>query len=107
MDDEILDILNRIQCCVDDCELRVKLGLIPLGSSKRMIFRGTYDVLEHAGDGAIYNKIMNDKLNRVRNLGYIINESGENNWREEENWSITGAGQIYFGSVRGKIRHES
>jgi hypothetical protein len=71
-----------------------------------MIFKGTYDVLEHAGDGAIYNKIMNDKLNKVRDLGFIINESGQSNWREEENWTITGAGQIYYGSVRGKTRHE-
>ena len=103
MDDQVLDILNRIQCCVDDCELRANLGLIPHGSSKRMIFKGSYDVLETAADGAIYDKIMNDRLNKVRDLGLINNESGQNNWREEENWSLTGSGEIYFGQrTRGK-----
>jgi hypothetical protein len=108
MDDEVLDILNRVKCCVDDCELRVSLGLIPHGSTKRMIFRGSYDVWETAADGAIYDKIMNDRLNKVRDLGLILNESGQNDWREGENWTLTAAGEIYYGQrTRGKTCHES
>jgi len=107
MDDDIIDLLNRIKCCVDDCELRVSLGLIPHGSSKRMIFRGSYDVLETAADGVIYDKIMNDKLNKVRDLGLILNESGQNNWHNEDNWKLTASGEIYYGQrTRGKINNE-
>jgi hypothetical protein len=104
MNNDVIDLLNRIKCCVDDDELRVGCGFIPHGSSRHWIFHGSYDVLENAADARIYEKVMNDRLNEAKALGLIINQTGKEKWLVSENWLLTEAGEAYLGQrTRGKI----
>lgn len=104
MDKDVIDLLNRVKCCVDESELRVECGFIPKGSSKKQIFESTCNIWRTAGDAKIYNKFMNDKLNYAKSLGLIINESGKADWKDGENWGLTEAGEAYLGQrERGKM----
>jgi len=82
MREDIVQMLNRIKYCVEQCQHR------RWGSSKKYIFQGSYDVLMDANDGPKYDQIMNDRLNEAKNLGLIVDDSNGN-------WSLTELGENY------------
>lgn len=87
MRNDIIWLLYTIKSCVEDCKIRKYWG-----SSKKYIFHGSYDVWENENDGAKYDAIMKDRLNEAKDLGLIINESGEKDWKYNENWTLTDLG---------------
>lgn len=62
-------------------------------TSKKYIFQGSYDVWFSEEDIPRYDAIMNHRLNETRDLGLIINETGNKEWQFSENWHLTELGQ--------------
>lgn len=103
MKDDVVDVLNRIKCRVDDSELRANCGFIPLGCTMQEIFSGATNEWETAPTNPINLKIMRDRLNQAKDLGLVMNESGRDKWADSENWWLTPTGEAYLGQrKRGK-----
>lgn len=93
---DVVWLLWKIKGCVEETKHRKERKAPTWGSSIKFIFAGSYDVLESQDDGPRYMKIMIDRINEARNLGLIVNESGEKEWKHNENWYLTAAGEEYF-----------
>ncbi len=90
MRQDIGELLFKIKLCVEDSH-RCKWG-----SSKKHIFQGSYDVWETKDDCQKFDDIMNYRLNEAKDLGLIINDSGEKDWKYNENWKLTDLGEIFY-----------
>ena len=83
---DVLWLLEKIQWCID------RWGK----SSKKDIFRGSYDVWSSEEDMKRQCQIPFDRLNCAKDLGLIINESGKDEWTTNENWNLTDKGKQYL-----------
>jgi hypothetical protein len=85
--EDIYNLLYRINCCEEMAQTRKGWG-----SSKRYIFQGCYDVMETDWDADLCNQTMIGRLNEAKELGLIMNESGEYFWHMSDNWHLTELG---------------
>ena|ERR1022692_2325001 len=99
---DIIDVLLIIKYRHDHCNWHRLNNLKcfhKLRSSKYYIFNGSYDVIENEDDAVKNDIIMDARLNEARDLGLIINESGNKEWHFNENWILTDLGKKYLEGV--------
>jgi len=82
MREDILWLLERVRFCL---QYRSR-------SSKKEIFQGIYDVWRSVDD----DTVMNYRINEAKDLGLIINDSGYEKWKYNDNWRLTDLGEKYL-----------
>jgi hypothetical protein len=92
-DNDIAWLLLTVGNCVEDSKCR------KWGSSQYYIFKGSYDVWENDNDGVRFDGIMKARLNEAKDLGLIINESGNKEWKYNENWTLTELGKEQLAKI--------
>lgn len=89
-------LLWKVKRCVAETIRRREAKAPSWGSSRRFIFAGSYDIWETEADGPRYMQIMIDRINEAKKLGLIVNETGNETWRHDENWYLTVAGEEFY-----------
>jgi hypothetical protein len=92
--EDIVWLLLKIKYCVEEHQSRKWRD-----SSKHFIFQGSFDVWETENDGVKYNVLMDNRLKESKDLGLIVNESGNKDWKYNENWHLTDLGEKYLEAV--------
>lgn len=83
---------------------RIKSSIERFGrSSRKYIFQGSYDVWHDESDKIEFDQIMIHRINKARELGLIINESGLEEWKYNENWQVTELGEKYINNYNKPI----